>query len=236
MSQQQLDAAKHRISQLESLLRKDQFKPWSKSLVKESTTAQKVKVEDRIQQLQKEIQEIKTNTRFTKMVELENEVSVYFQEYSRLKEEFKHAYDLDSVILKLNDYKSNIDSLSSRAKCLSQKNKELKEQVKSTSLENSSLKKLNTELKKEIKEIGKQSITLEKQTKEIKRLQKILKDFELEKTRMAGDFARSNRELCDLVENLKEENSILSLKISQLPQERRKSSSIFSRPGSIIDA
>lgn len=217
-------SAKHKPT-----LPKNNPKPWSMSLITHEKPAIKAKVEDRIQSLQKEIQDLKSHTRFTKMVELENEVLVYYQAYSKLKEEFKFAYDLDPVISKLHDYKNNMDTLGSRAKLLSQRNKELKETVKATALENSNLKKVNSELKREIKEISLKLNNLDHQNREVKRLQKVIKDFELEKVRMTAEFARSNKELSDLVDSLKEENQ------SKIHLERRKSG-VFSRPVSIIDA
>ena len=83
--QNELTQAKLKVLHLEKDLTaiKD-FSPWSKS-IPEKKTKRLPQTDQRIQELSFQIQELKNSTRFTKMVELENEVSVYYREYSRLK-------------------------------------------------------------------------------------------------------------------------------------------------------
>ena len=233
----ELDQAKNKILSLESDLKKanvaicreskkvtagESVKPWSKSFTVKISPARQ-ESDSRIAELQKEIKTLKNSLRFTKMVELENEVSVYYKEYSNLKESFKEAYALEPIIKSLTDYKNALDSLTVRSKELLAKNKDLNNLVKSVKEENSQLKKINSQIKKDSKEIHQKSNLVSTQNAQIKKLEKNIKDFELDKTRMAAEFAKSIKELNDTINTLKEENSILNARISQHLIGRKKS-------------
>ena len=135
---------------------------------------------------------------------------------------------MNSILDSLNEYKTGLETLKGKVKDLALKNKDLKSNLTSTKQENLDLKDKLKELKESLKETNQKSNLIITQNVTIKKLEKRLRDSELEKTRMSAEFGRVNKELQNKLSLIREENSTQSNNI------KRKSKDIFSRPASVM--
>lgn len=139
----EIQELKDKIIELEFLLKRSYKSQELKSTV--------VKVDTQKEQLSQNLKNIQQKLKFTKIVELENELFLYFQEYSKLLESQKIKFPLEEILVKLEKYDKKIKDLKEKSIQISKKNLLKNSRIADLQTENTNLKERNREILRENK-------------------------------------------------------------------------------------
>jgi hypothetical protein len=138
----EIQELKDKIIELEFILKRS-YKSQEKNTI--------VKVDTQKEQLSQNLKNIQQKLKFTKIVELENELFLYFQEYSKLLESQKIKFPLEEILVKLEKYEKKIKDLKDKSIQISKKNLLKNSRISDLQTENTNLRERNREILRENK-------------------------------------------------------------------------------------
>ena len=157
----EIQQLKDKIIELEFLLKRS-YKSKEKSYTP-------VVVDVHKEELTKKLKSIELKLKFTKIVELENELYLYFEEYSKLLQAQKIKFPLVEIIKKLENYELKIKELQDKSLTISKRLLISKTKILNLSQEDEFLKSrtreillVNKSLKEKVKDLEKLQLTSRK--------------------------------------------------------------------------